>query len=79
MGRKTLQLHGLYLIIEHMITIRKANQTDALTIIDFQLKMAWETEELALSMETKNTRAQMTYRALGMSSEHYSFYEWMRK
>lgn len=149
-----------------MITIRKANQIDAEAIIDFQLKMAWETEELALSketvtkgvsavfenqshgqyyiadddgtvvasllityewsdwrncnvwwfqsvyvipeyrrqgifrkmydhikylaeeqdiaglrlyVETKNTRAQMTYKALGMSSEHYSFYEWMRK
>jgi GNAT superfamily N-acetyltransferase len=34
---------------------------------------------LRLYVETNNTRAQKTYEALGMSSEHYSFYEWMRK
>jgi GNAT superfamily N-acetyltransferase len=34
---------------------------------------------LRLYVETKNIRAQKTYEALGMSSEHYSFYEWMRK
>jgi len=34
---------------------------------------------LRLYVETRNTRAQKTYEALGMSSEHYSFYEWMRK
>jgi GNAT superfamily N-acetyltransferase len=32
-----------------MITIRKANPTDAETIIDFQQKMAWETEGMALA------------------------------
>ena len=149
-----------------MMSIRKANPTDAASIIDFQLKMAWETEELSLDpetvsrgvnavfkdqsrgqyyvaddegkviasllitcewsdwrncivwwfqsvfvvpeyrhqgvfrkmynhirqlaeeqdiaglrlyVETKNIRAQKTYEALGMSSEHYAFYEWMRK
>jgi GNAT superfamily N-acetyltransferase len=34
---------------------------------------------LRLYVETKNARARKTYEALGMSSEHYSFYEWMRK
>jgi ribosomal protein S18 acetylase RimI-like enzyme len=34
---------------------------------------------LRLYVEIKNSRAQKTYEALGMSSEHYSFYEWMRK
>ena len=34
---------------------------------------------LRLYVETKNERARKTYEALGMSSEHYSFYEWMRK
>ncbi len=149
-----------------MVIIRKATPVDAPDIIDFQLKMAWETEELTLDkvtvtkgvnavfhdlsrgqyyvaessgivvasllityewsdwrncnvwwfqsvyvvpdfrrqgifrkmymhirqlaeendiaglrlyVETKNSRAQKTYEALGMSSEHYSFYEWMRK
>jgi GNAT superfamily N-acetyltransferase len=149
-----------------MIIIRKANQSDAPFIADFQLKMAWETEKMALDpdvvikgvkavfedpsrgqyyvaeitgrvitsllitfewsdwrncnvwwfqsvyvvpefrrqgvfrkmyahirniaeeqdiaglrlyVETKNERARKTYEALGMSSEHYSFYEWMRK
>jgi GNAT superfamily N-acetyltransferase len=149
-----------------MIAIRKAVLPDAPSIIDFQLKMAWETEKMKLNRETvtkgvnavfddrsrgeyfvaendgqiiasllityewsdwrncnvwwfqsvfvvpefrrqgvfrkmynhikqqaeeqdiaglrlyvesKNTRAQKTYEALGMSSEHYSFYEWMRK
>jgi len=149
-----------------MILIRKAKPSDAPSIIDFQLKMAWETENmklfpeivtkgvdavfhdqsrgqyyvaesdskvvasllityewsdwrncnvwwfqsvyvipefrrqgvfrkmynhirelaeeqdiagLRLYVETKNSRAQKTYEALGMSSEHYAFYEWMRK
>jgi GNAT superfamily N-acetyltransferase len=34
---------------------------------------------LRLYVETRNHAAQKTYLALGMSSEHYSFYEWMRK
>jgi GNAT superfamily N-acetyltransferase len=34
---------------------------------------------LRLYVETNNTRARKTYEALGMNSEHYSFYEWMRK
>ena len=34
---------------------------------------------LRLYVETRNSRAQKTYEALGMSSEHYAFYEWMRK
>jgi GNAT superfamily N-acetyltransferase len=149
-----------------MIQIRKARPSDAPSIIDFQLKMAWETEKiklvpeivtkgvdavfhdqsrgqyyvaesdgkvvasllitnewsdwrncsvwwfqsvyvvlefrrqgvfrkmyrhirelaeeqdiagLRLYVETKNLKAQKTYEALGMSSEHYAFYEWMRK
>jgi GNAT superfamily N-acetyltransferase len=149
-----------------MISIRKALPADAPSIIDFQLKMAWETEKmklvpgtvtkgvyavfhessrgqyyvaaekdkvvasllitfewsdwrncnvwwfqsvyvlpeyrrqgifrnmythirhlaeeqgiagLRLYVETKNNSAQKTYEALGMSSEHYSFYEWMRE
>jgi len=149
-----------------MITVRKAIPSDASSIIDFQLKMAWETEELKLDpetikkgvnavfennsrgqyyvaeedgnliasllitnewsdwrnrnvwwlqsvyvlpeyrrrgvfrlmynhirllaekndiaglrlyVETKNSAAKKTYESLGMSSEHYSFYEWMRK
>jgi GNAT superfamily N-acetyltransferase len=149
-----------------MIIIRKATPSDSSSIIDFQLKMAWETENinlvpeivtkgvaavfhnqsrgqyfvaesegsvvasllityewsdwrncnvwwfqsvyvvpefrrqgvfrkmyshirelaekqdiagLRLYVETKNSSAQKTYEALGMSSEHYSFYEWMRK
>jgi GNAT superfamily N-acetyltransferase len=32
-----------------------------------------------LYVETKNRSAQKTYEALGMSSGHYAFYEWMRK
>lgn len=38
-----------------------------------------EVAGLRLYVETKNSRAQKTYEALGMSSEHYAFYEWMRK
>jgi ribosomal protein S18 acetylase RimI-like enzyme len=34
---------------------------------------------LRLYVETGNTRAKKTYEALGMNSEHYSFYEWMRE
>lgn len=149
-----------------MITIRQAILEDAATIIDFQIKMAWETEKMSLVpstvtkgvnavfsdsskgryyvaesdgsviasllityewsdwrnsgvwwfqsvyvvphfrrqgifskmynhirklaeeqgiaglrlyVESGNNRAMKTYEALGMSSEHYSFYEWMRE
>ncbi len=149
-----------------MATIRKATINDATSIIDFQLKMAWETEKMSLDketvtkgvnavfeeksrgeyfiaesdgkviasllitfewsdwrncnvwwfqsvyvipefrrqgifrnmylhvrnlaekqgiaglrlyVETRNIQAKKTYEALGMSSEHYSFYEWMRE
>jgi GNAT superfamily N-acetyltransferase len=149
-----------------MISVRKAIPADAPSIIDFQLKMAWETEKMRLAqdtvtkgvsavfadksrgqyfvaeadrqvvatllitcewsdwrncnvwwfqsvyvipgfrrkgvfrkmytyvrdlavnediaglrlyVETNNARAKKTYEALGMSSEHYAFYEWMRK
>jgi len=34
---------------------------------------------LRLYVETRNERARKTYESLGMSSEHYSFYEWMRQ
>ena len=148
-----------------MIVIRKANVADAETIIDFQQKMAWETERmtlvpeiifkgvngvfedlsrgqyyvaeisgrivasllitfewsdwrnsnvwwfqsvyvlpeyrrtgifrnmysfvkdeadknkvagLRLYVEMNNVRARKTYEALGMSSEHYRMYEWLR-
>jgi GNAT superfamily N-acetyltransferase len=149
-----------------MITIRKANPEDASIIIEFQEKMAWETEQLILVhsivekgvnavftnenrgqywvaeannsliasllityewsdwrnsnvwwfqsvyvlpdfrrkgifrsmynyikneadkqgvaglrlyVETKNTRAQKTYEALGMKNEHYTMYEWLKE
>jgi GNAT superfamily N-acetyltransferase len=149
-----------------MITIRKAILTDAQSIADFQIKMAWETEHMSLVqdtvmkgvkavfnvpsrgeyyvaeatgkvvasllithewsdwrncnvwwfqsvyvvpefrrqgifrkmymhvkelseaqgvaglrlyVETRNEKARKTYEALGMSSEHYSFYECMRQ
>jgi GNAT superfamily N-acetyltransferase len=149
-----------------MITIRKALACDAVQIIDFQQKMAWETEKMTLPaeivtkgvnavfsnpglgqywvaeadgqvvasllitsewsdwrntnvwwfqsvfvipsqrrkgifrsmymhiraeaektgvaglrlyVETNNYRAQETYKSLGMTSEHYSMYEWMRE
>jgi len=35
-----------------MVNIRKAKPADAPSIIDFQQKMAWETEELQLATET---------------------------
>jgi GNAT superfamily N-acetyltransferase len=37
-----------------MITIRKATSEDASVIIDFQQKMAWETEQMRLIPETIN-------------------------
>lgn len=148
-----------------MITIRKAISTDADIIIDFQKRMAWETEQLTLVpelvlngvkgvftepsrgqyyvadidaqvissllityewsdwrnasvwwfqsvyvlpqfrrtgvfrkmyafikdealrnnvaglrlyVESNNSRARLTYEALGMTSEHYTMYEWLR-
>jgi GNAT superfamily N-acetyltransferase len=149
-----------------MITIRKAHREDALTIIDFQQKMAWETEKMTLPpdvvsrgvngvfdyesrgeyfvaesdgkivasllityewsdwrntnvwwfqsvyvlpdyrrtgifrkmytfikdeaeknnvaglrlyVESNNERARKTYEALGMGSDHYTMYEWLRE
>jgi GNAT superfamily N-acetyltransferase len=42
-----------------MINIRKATPEDASAIIDFQLKMAWETEQMSLAPEivTKGVKA----------------------
>jgi GNAT superfamily N-acetyltransferase len=37
-----------------MITIRKAISSDAQSIIDFQMKMAWETEKITLNPITVN-------------------------
>lgn len=34
---------------------------------------------LRLYVETGNERAKKTYETLGMTGEHYNFYEWMRK
>jgi GNAT superfamily N-acetyltransferase len=34
---------------------------------------------LRLYVEAKNSRAQDTYEALGMSSEHYKMFEWMKE
>lgn len=34
---------------------------------------------LRLYVETNNSGAQRTYEALGMQSEHYRFYEWMKE
>lgn len=149
-----------------MITIRKAKSSDAASIIDFQQKMAWETEQMVLTdeivtkgvenlfmepsrgeyyvaesgdkvvasllityewsdwrnknvwwfqsvyvlpsfrrkgifrsmysyikeeaekedaaglrlyVETKNFAAQKTYESLGMRSEHYRMYEWLKE
>jgi len=44
-------------------------------------KMAEEQDVagLRLYVESRNSTARHTYEALGMNSEHYSFYEWMRK
>ena len=33
---------------------------------------------LRLYVETSNTRAHLTYEAMGMSSSHYKMYEWLR-
>ena len=34
---------------------------------------------LRLYVETNNSGAQKTYEALGMKSEHYTMYEWMKE
>jgi GNAT superfamily N-acetyltransferase len=160
-----IKIIHIYFII-NMITIRKAIPVDATAIIDFQQKMAWETEQITLEpekvtkgvnavftdakcgqywvaeesgiivasllitfewsdwrntnvwwfqsvyvlpsfrrmgifrslyghikdeaekqcvaglrlyVETNNSRAQKTYEALGMKSEHYTMYEWMKE
>jgi len=44
-----------------------------------ELAVLMDIAGLRLYVETKNSKAQKTYEALGMSSEHYAFYEWMRK
>ena len=159
-GQKTTQQYN------NMITIRKAKPEDAPIIIDFQQKMAWETEQLILVdekisigvygvfedpsrgqyyiaesvgtiiasllityewsdwrntnvwwfqsvyvlpefrrtgvfrnmysfikdeadknniaglrlyVESNNLRARKTYEALGMNSQHYAMYEWLRE
>jgi GNAT superfamily N-acetyltransferase len=44
-----------------MITIRKATTSDAPAIIDFQKKMAWETEQLTLLPEIINNGVQAVF------------------
>jgi len=34
---------------------------------------------LRLYVETNNSRAKLTYESLGMQSEHYTMYEWLRE
>ena len=34
---------------------------------------------LRLYVETNNSRAKMTYEAMGMTSEHYTMYEWLKE
>jgi ribosomal protein S18 acetylase RimI-like enzyme len=34
---------------------------------------------LRLYVETNNSTAQKTYEALGMQSEHYTMYEWLKE
>jgi ribosomal protein S18 acetylase RimI-like enzyme len=50
-----------------MITIRKASHKDAETIIDFQQKMAWETEKMTLATDlvTKGVHAVFSNNVLG--------------
>jgi hypothetical protein len=50
-----------------MITIRKAKSEDAEAIIDFQQKMAWETEKMSLATDTvtKGVKAVFTNPPLG--------------
>ena len=51
----------------NMITIRKATPEDAQAIIDFQQKMAWETEKMTLATEivTKGVNAVFSNTVLG--------------
>jgi GNAT superfamily N-acetyltransferase len=44
-----------------------------------QLAEANDIAGLRLYVEKRNSSARKTYETLGMNSEHYSFYEWMRK
>jgi len=48
---------------------------------DFKRKLAEKNDvaELRLYVESHNSVARKTYESPGMNSEHYSFYEWMRK
>ena len=50
-----------------MITIRKAKPEEAEIIIDFQQKMAWETEKMTLAMDvlTKGVNAVFSNQVLG--------------
>jgi GNAT superfamily N-acetyltransferase len=50
-----------------MMTIRKATPEDAASIIDFQQKMAWETEGMTLAADivTKGVNAVFSNKALG--------------
>ena len=53
-----------------MIRIRPGQREDAAAIADFQVRMADETEGIAL-------HRQKTYRAMGMDDGRYDLFEWM--
>jgi len=52
-----------------MLTIRKATSSDVPFIVDFQLKMAWETESLTLDHETVTKGVNAVFR--NPSHGHY--------
>ena len=68
-------LQSVYVVPEH----RRQGVFRSMYIHIRKLAEEQDIAGLRLYVETKNSRAQKTYEALGMSSEHYAFYEWMRK
>jgi ribosomal protein S18 acetylase RimI-like enzyme len=67
--------------------IRKIEPQDINSIVEFQMRMAMETENLKLDeniqgirlyVDKTNIHAQKVYKSIGMIDEHYHMFEWMK-
>ncbi len=68
-------IHSVYVVAEHRrrgVYRRLYEHLKHLVMNDPDLK------GLRLYVDKRNTRAQMAYRALGMTDEHYALFEWLK-
>lgn len=68
-------IHSLFVIEEYR---RKGIFKDMYDFVKNEVDSSDELMGLRLYVEKNNDRAQMTYKAMGMTKEHYDMYEWLK-